>query len=381
MTIKQTDGQSPTPEQINADPVESDARLSLTPGRMAWRQLRKNRVAMFGGIVLCLLYTCAILGDFLAPYPVSDQRLPLAFHPPTPLVWHDASGHFSLRPYVVGTRRDPETETFLPDETKRAPIHFLVHGYSYRLLGLLPLNIHLFSTNENVPIFLLGTDDVGRDVFSRLLIGSQISLSVGLVAIVITLSIGLFVGGIAGYYGGRIDNILMRLCEVLMSVPSFYLLLALAAVLPPNLSPAIRYMLIIVILSFVGWAGLARVIRGISLATRQLEYVEAARALGVSDLKIIRRHILPSAFTFAIVNATLSVPGYIMGEAGLSFLGLGIQAPMPSWGNMLSAAQDLMVLTRATWLLTPGFLIFVTVIAFNFLGDGLRDALDPKLRK
>jgi peptide/nickel transport system permease protein len=379
--MEQTSAPIPLIGSANGIVEEQEERLSLTPGRMMWRQLRRNHIAMLGGIVLCLLYACAFFADFLAPYPYSDQRLSLAVHPPTLLVWHDASGHFTLRPYVVAAHRDLATDSYVADEAVREPVRFLVHGYPYRLLGLIPLNIHLFGAGERAPIFLLGTDAVGRDVFSRLLIGSQISLSVGLVAIVITLGIGLFVGGTAGYYGGRIDNILMRLCEVLMSVPGFYLLLALAAVLPPNLSPAIRYMLIIVILSFVGWAGLARVIRGISLSTRQLEYVEAARALGVSDLKIIRRHILPSAFTFAIVTATLSVPGYIMGEAGLSFLGLGIQEPMPSWGNMLSAAQDLMVLTRATWLLTPGFLIFITVIAFNFLGDGLRDALDPKLRK
>jgi peptide/nickel transport system permease protein len=270
---------------------------------------------------------------------------------------------------------------YVADVNRPAPVHFFVQGYPYRLIGLIPLKVHLFGADARAPVFVLGTDKLGRDVFSRLLIGSQISLTVGLVAIFITLGIGLFVGGIAGYYGGRVDNLLMRLCEVLMSVPSFYLLLALAAVLPANLSPAIRYLLIIVILSFVGWAGLARVIRGISLSTRNREYVEAARALGVSDLKIIRRHILPSAFTFAIVAATLSVPGYIMGEAGLSFLGLGIQEPMPSWGNMLSAAQDLTALSSATWLLTPGLFIFITVIAYNFLGDGLRDALDPKLRK
>jgi peptide/nickel transport system permease protein len=357
------------------------ARVSQSPGRLAWRQLRRNRVAMLGGIVLCLLYLSALFADFLAPYPVSDQRLDLALHPPTPLSWHDAQGRFSLRPYGLDMKHDFANDSYVVDPAGRGPMRFFVRGYPYRLLGILPLNIHLFGSDHDHPIFLLGTDDVGRDAFSRLLLGSQISLSVGLVAILITFTIGLFVGGISGYYGGRVDNVLMRLCEVLMSVPSFYLLLALAAVLPANLSPAIRYMLIIVILSFVNWAALARVIRGISLSTRQREYVEAARALGVSDIKIIRRHIIPSAFTFAIVTATLTVPGYIMGEAGLSFLGLGIQAPMPSWGNMLSAAQDLMVLTRATWLLTPGFLIFITVIAFNFLGDGLRDALDPKLRK
>lgn len=369
--------QTATPEEI----LETEERVSLTPGRLAWRQLRRNRLAILGGLILCILYGCAILGDFLAPYPVSDQRPALYLHPPTPLVWNDGHGGFSLQPYVVATHRDPTSFKFVTDEAHRAPLRLFVRGYSYRLLGFLPLNIHLFGTNADTPVFLLGTDKLGRDVLSRLLIGAQISLSVGLIAIAITLTLGLLVGGIAGFYGGRIDNILMRLCEVLMSVPSFYLLLALAAVLPPNIAPALRYLLIIVILSFVGWAGLARVIRGIALSTREREFVEAARALGVSDLKIVIRHILPSTFTYAIVTATLAIPSYIMQEAGLSFLGLGIQEPMPSWGNMLSDAQALEVLTSATWMLAPGFLIMLTVISFNFLGDGLRDALDPKLRK
>lgn len=359
---------------------EVEGRASLTPGQLAWRQLRKNHFAMAGGIILCILYLMALFGDFLAPYPHDLQRRELFYHPPSSLAFRDAQGHFSFRPYVSATRRTPDDE-FVTIPNSRTPVRFFVRGYPYRLLGFLPLHTHLFGTDDRAPIFLLGTDEIGRDVFSRLLIGAQISLSVGLIAILITFSIGMLVGGIAGYYGGRIDNMLMRLCEVLLSVPGFYLLIALAAVLPPSLPPQITYLLIIVILSFVGWAGLARVIRGIALSAREREYVEAARALGVSDLKIIRRHILPNTFTYAIVSATLAVPGYILGEAGLSFLGLGIREPMPSWGNMLSAAQQLEVLTKNTWILAPGFLIFITVMAYNFLGDGLRDALDPKLRR
>jgi peptide/nickel transport system permease protein len=362
---------------INEDTSE---RASLTPGQLAWRQLRKNHFAMAGGLILGLLYLTAILGHFLAPYPVDLQRRTLYYHPPTSLVWSDPLGRLSIRPYVLATRRDLQGE-FVPYPDVRAPVRFFVQGYPYRLLGIIPLRVHLFATDERAPIFLLGTDSLGRDVFSRLLIGAQISLSVGIIAIAITFSLGLLVGGTAGYYGGRIDNLLMRFCEVLMSVPQFYLLLALAAIMPPSLSPQLTFLLIIAILSFIGWAGLARVIRGIALSARAREYVEAARALGVSDLKIIRRHILPNTFTYAIVAATLSVPGYIMSEAGLSFLGLGIREPMPSWGNMLAAAQNLEVLTKYTWILAPGYFIFITVMAFNFLGDGLRDALDPKLRR
>ena len=371
MTERQTD---------IGDDLEDEGRASQSPRQLAWRQLKKNRFAMTGGGILCFLYLLAIFAEFLSPYPVNVQRRDLFLYPPTVPAFQDGQGHFSLVPQVPVMK----SENGLPpveDRTQMVPIRFFVRGFPYRLLGLLPLDIHLFGTEERAPLFLLGTDSLGRDVFSRLLLGSQISLSVGLIAILITFSIGLPIGGLSGYYGGWIDNALMRFCEILQSVPSFYLLLALAAVLPPTLPPALTYLLIIVILSFVGWAALARIIRGIALSVRSREYVEAARALGISDFKIILRHILPNTFTFAIVSATLAVPGYILAEAGLSFLGLGIREPMPSWGNMLAAAQSLEVLTKCTWILTPGFLIFLTVMAFNSLGDGLRDALDPRLRR
>ena len=365
-----------SPEEL---PDQEEAP-SETPWQMTWRQLRKNRFAMAGGVILILLYSMAILANFLSPYPITEitERV---YQPPSPIVFHDAKGSFSIVPHTERMDLNISTQTYRVIPETAAALHFFVHGEAYRLLGILPLDIHLVGTRGDTPFHPLGTDSDGRDVFSRLMVGSQISLSIGIVAISITFSIGLMVGGIAGYYGGAVDNVLMRLCEMIMSIPQFYLLIALAGLLPPKLDPRLTFLLIIVILSFVGWAGLARVIRGISLATRELEYVQAARALGVSDLKIIRRHILPSAFTYATVAATLSIPGYILAEAGLSYLGLGIKIPMPSWGNMLTAAQNLEVITSKFWILSPVFMIFITVLAFNFLGDGLRDALDPKLRR
>jgi peptide/nickel transport system permease protein len=349
---------------------------SLTPAQLTWRKLKKNKLSVAGGILLIVFYTIALLAQFIAPYDYNTQDPAASFRPPVHIYWTPSPTVYSV---TQGFDEYHDIIT-VEDKTKPHQIHFFVDGPAYRFWGIIPTHRHLFGTTDGERVYLLGSDKVGRDYLSRLLYGAQISLSVGLIGIAITFTLGMLVGGISGFYGGRTDDIIMRVCEIIMSVPDFYLLLALAAALPPDISPVVAYILIIAILSFVGWASMARIIRGMVLSVREREYVEAARALGVSDLKIITRHVVPSTFTFAIVAATLSIPGYILGEAGLSFLGLGIRDPMPSWGNMLSAAQDLTSLQERPWLLVPGLMIFLTTLAFNFLGDGLRDALDPKSR-
>jgi peptide/nickel transport system permease protein len=251
------------------------------------------------------------------------------------------------------------------------------------LFWIIPLHYHLFGVdnydnNEYVSINIFGADRYGRDVWSRIIFASRVSLTIGFIGLFVTLTLSLFFGALAGFYGGIVDEVIMRFCEILMAIPGFYLLLLLRAVLPIDLPSSQTYMLLIFILAFLGWPGRARIIRGQILAERQREYVEAAIALGFPDTRIMWRHIIPNLATYIIVSSTLSIPGYILGEAGLSYLGLGIREPSASWGNMLTAAQDVYILEKAPWLLIPGAFIFIVVLAFNFVGDGLRDAFDPR---
>lgn len=251
------------------------------------------------------------------------------------------------------------------------------------LFWVIPLHYHLFGVdnydnNEYATINIFGADRYGRDVWSRIIFASRISLTIGFIGLFVTLVLSLFFGALAGFYGGLVDELIMRFCEILMAIPGFYLLLLLRAVLPIDIPSSTTYMLLIFILAFLGWPGRARIIRGQILAERQREYVEAAIALGYPDLRIMWRHIIPNLATYIIVSSTLSIPGYILGEAGLSYLGLGIREPSASWGNMLTAAQDVYILEKAPWLLIPGAFIFIVVLSFNFVGDGLRDAFDPR---
>jgi len=358
--------------------AEGEASAPRSPGQIFWRHFRRSQAAVAGGVVLILFYGAALFAPFLAPYSFEEQNRFDTWHPPMRIHVRNADGEWK-RPFVYESEMvDPMRRKYAEVTTGEYPVRLLVKGVPYKLLWLIPTDIHLFGVEEPGRVYLLGTDQLGRDVFSRLLFGGRISLSVGLFGILITYSLGLLFGGIAGYVGGLTDNILMRVSEIMMSVPALYLILALRAAFPADLRSDVMYLIIILILSLVLWASLARIIRGMVLSLKENEYVTAAEALGLSSMRIITRHILPNTMSFVIVAATISIPGYILGEVALSFLGAGIQEPIPSWGNMLQQAQSISVLTQYRWVLAPGMLIFFTVLAFNFLGDGLRDALDPK---
>jgi peptide/nickel transport system permease protein len=368
------------PEAAEAVATGTAPAPPQSPWRVFWTQFRKSQIAVVGGIVLVVLYGLALFAPFVAPYREDLMDRDRFFHPPMRLHVVDAKGGFHLWPFVYPSRVENQARfTYSDDHTRALPVRLFVTGSPYRLFGLIPTRRHLFGVDEPGRLSLLGTDGLGRDVFSRLLFGAQISLTVGLIGIAISFTIGLLLGGISGYFGGWIDTVIMRGTELLLSIPGLYLLIALRAIFPTDLPSQQVYLGIVVILAFIAWAGLARVVRGMVLSIRRQEYVAAAEALGMSRLRIITRHILPNTMSFVIVAATISIPGYILGEVVLSFIGLGVQEPAASWGNMLSQARSLRVLTSFPWMLfAPGTAIFVTVLAFNFLGDGLRDALDPR---
>ncbi len=343
-----------------------------------WRKLKINRLAQLGAILLIVLYGVALGADFFAPYSPYESQLNGSLLPPTQVYWRDAeTGRFF--PHVYPTTQGPvdidtgEREITV-DRTQPSALRIFHRNDQGRLT--------LFDTAGPARINLLGTDEQARDQFSRLIHGSRVSLSVGLIGIAISFPLGMLVGGMAGYFGGAVDSVLMRFVEVLMTIPSIYLLVALAAVLPAGISSTQRFLLIVLITSLVGWAGLARVIRGQVLSIKEREFVQATKVMGGRSLYIITRHILPQTASYGIIAATLAIPGFILAEATLSFIGLGIQQPDASWGNMLTLATNASILVLQPWLVwPPAILIVITALAFNLLGDGLRDALDPRTLK
>lgn len=348
------------------------------------KEILKDKFAKIALIVLTILYALIFFADFIAPYSKDYSNRELAYVPPSKIYVINEKGHLSL-PYTYNYTRTYVPElmqtVFKEDRTKKYYLQPLVLREEYKILGLVPCNLHLFGVQKGGNIHLLGTDINGRDVFSRLLFGGQISMTVGFLALFILFPIGLIYGGISGYFGGKTDAIMMRFAEAIMAIPSFYLLIILAAILPPGMSSSARFGLIVVILALIGWAGFARVVRGMVLSIKNEEYVLAAKTIGASSLRIITKHVLPQTTSYVIIAMTLAVPSYILSESGLSFLGLGIQQPDASWGNMLKEAQEFTNLIYRPWLLAPGGLIFIAVLSFNVLGDTIRDILDPKGRK
>ena len=345
------------------------------------KQLWKDKFARVALVVLGLIYFALFFADFIAPYTKDFSDRTMAYVPPSKIFTIDENGKFS-KPYTYNYKREFDANelkiVYTLDRSQKNYVKFFAQGQKYKFLGLIPMKRHLVTTDESGRLYLLGTDINGRDVFSRILFGGRISMTIGFLALFVLFPIGLLYGGIAGYFGGKTDIVMMRFAEAVMSIPSFYLLIILASILPSGMTSVQRFMLIVVILALIGWAGFARVVRGLVLSIKNQEYVQAAKSIGASRLRIIVKHILPQTTSFVIVAMTLSVPSYILSESGLSFLGLGIQQPDASWGNMLKEAQEYTNIIYRPWLLTPGFLIFIAVLAFNLIGDTIRDILDPK---
>jgi peptide/nickel transport system permease protein len=345
------------------------------------KKTTRDKIAFCALILLVSLYIVSFFADVLAPYSKEFSIRDLTYAPPTKIYLIDQEGRLSW-PYVYNYTRQFNIQTlkqeYIQDKEKKYYIKFFVPGEKYKIVGLIPMNLRFFGVEEGGYIFLLGTDINGRDNFSRLLYGGQVSLTIGFFALFIAFPIGLLYGGISGFYGGFVDAFMMRLAEAIMSIPSFYLLITLSVILPEGMSARLRFALITVILAFISWAGFARVVRGMVLSIKNLEFVESSIAMGASNLRTIVRHIIPQTASYVIVAMTLAVPGYILAESALSFLGLGIQQPDASWGNMLKEAQNYTNVIHRPWLLTPGVLIFFAVLSFNLIGDTVRDILDPR---
>lgn len=345
---------------------------------LMWWKFRKHKLAMASLWLVFALYFLAFTCEFIAPYALESQHIELSYAPPQRVLLVGQGGLHLPFVYPQRGMRHPETlkRIYTEDTSRRLTIRLFVRGDAYRFWGVIPTNVHLFGV-EGGTIFLLGTDALGRDLFSRILYGAR---TVGLIGVLLSFVLGLIIGVVSGYYGGWIDNLIQRTIEIFRSFPAIPLWMALAAALPATWSPLQTYFGITLVLSFIGWTGLARVVRGKILSLREEDFAVAARLAGASEWRIMTRHLLPSFTSHIIVSLTLAVPGMILGETGLSFLGLGLRPPITSWGVLLKDAMNVQAVSATPWLLTPVAFVIITVMAFNFVGDGMRDAADPYSR-
>ncbi len=331
----------------------------------------KSPLPRWAGLLLIVLHLAAVGAEFIAPYDYAEQNRDFAYAPPTRLRLVDDQGRFHPVPFVYALERSADGRGYVERRDRRYPLRFLGRGDDYRLLGLVPASRHLVGVDEPGRLFLLGTDGLGRDLFSRLVHGGRVSLFAGLLGASIALLLGVLIGGVSGFYGGRLDRSLMRLTEVFMALPWLYLLIAARALQPLDTPPARAFLTVVVILGCFGWPRSARLIRGVALSAREREYVHAARGFGASDLYLLGRHILPRTAAVAWTQGALLVPQFILAEVGLSLLGIGISEPLPSWGNMLGELQRFHVLTSGWWwLAAPGVALVVVILAYDLVARG-----------
>lgn len=373
-----------TENQLLLTPEAEKEQVSQSYWSLVWWRFKKNRTAVIGAIIIIIFYTSfVIIPEFVAPYPL-EQRSDFLEARPQKIHFRDTEGSWHLVPFVYALEEKIDLELRLryyePVTSKIYPIHFFVKGAPYKLLGLIEWDVHLFGPDPEDPeatVYIMGTDPLGRDYFSRILYGGRLSLMIGLIGVILTLVFGSVLGAISGYYGGVTDIVVQRGTEFLAAFPGIPLFMALSAAIPVHWSPIAVYFMITVILSFVSWGGLARQVRGLVLSLREREYVLAAISFGASDRRILFRHLIPGALSHIIVIATLAIPGMILSETALSWLGLGLRPPLTSWGVLLNDAATVRAIRFAPWLLWTVPFIVITVLAYNMLGDGLRDATDP----
>jgi len=365
-------------EPVHETKLGQDEKLyAASQWTLMWLHFKKHRMAVAGLVVVVVMYLAALFHGFIAPYQ-KLTRSEYIYMPPQRV--HVIDNGTLSRPFVYGVSATVDMKelkrVYADDETVTYPIKFFVHGDLWSL-GPVKSDLHLFGVDSPGTVFLMGTDNLGCDLFSRILYGAAISLSIGLVGVLISFVLGAILGGISGFYGGVTDTIIQRVIEFLISMPTIPLWMALSASIPREWAPTQVYFAITLILSLRGWCGLARIVRSKILELREEDYVTAARLVGLGDFHIIQNHLLPSTMSYLIVHMTLAVPGMILAETALSFLGLGLQPPVVSWGVLLQQTQNVGTVSTYTWLMWPAAFVLVTVLAFNFMGDGLRDAADP----
>jgi peptide/nickel transport system permease protein len=375
---------SSTGDPFDAEPPPARLAASASQWRLMWLQFRRHRLALASAVVLLLIYLVALFCEFVAPFDPSAFNPRYTYAPPQVLHLfdRDETGSLVLRPYVHGYKvtidKAALRRVFVVDEAAKIPVGFFVPSAPYKLWGVFTLQTRLLGPLKPTdPMYLLGADRLGRDLMSRIIHGTRVSMSIGLIGVTLSLLIGIVLGGISGYYGGRVDHAIQRVIEFIQSMPTTPLWLGLAAAMPTSW-PALRiYFCITLILSLIGWTSLARVVRGRFLSLRTEDFVTAARLDGASERRIIFRHMAPSFISHIIAEVSLAIPAMILAETALSFLGLGLQPPIVSWGVLLQEAQNIRSIATAPWLFAPGVAVVIAVLALNFVGDGLRDAADP----